>query len=78
MPVRRCAEALAPRLKRYLGPLACGFATLRCYARHKPFRARLEFPDGDHEPMELDNLLQVAVGNDRHYGGGNTLSLTAR
>ena len=70
-------EALSPRLKRYLGPLAYGIATLRSYARHKPFRARLAFPDGDHEPMELENLLQVAVGNGRHYGGGNTVSPTA-
>ena len=70
-------EALSPQLKRYLGPLAYGVATLRCYARHQPFRARLEFPDGDHEPLELENLLQVAVGNGRHYGGGNTVSPTA-
>lgn len=70
-------EALSPRLKRYIGPLAYSIATLRAYARHKPFRARLEFPEGDHEPMELDNLLQVAVGNGRHYGGGNTVSPTA-
>ena len=40
-------------------------------------RARLEFPEGDHEPLELDGLLQVAVGNGRHYGGGNTVSPTA-
>lgn len=70
-------EALSPRLKRYLGPLAYGVATLRSYARHQPFRARLEFPDGDHAPMELEDLLQVAVGNGRHYGGGNTVSPTA-
>jgi len=67
-------EALSPRLKRRIGPLAYGVATLRAYARHKPFRARLEFPEGDHEPMELEDLLQVAVGNGRHYGGGNTVS----
>ncbi len=70
-------EALSPRLKRYIGPLAYGIATLRAYARHKPFRARLEFPEGDHEPIELENLLQVAVGNGRHYGGGNMVSPTA-
>jgi diacylglycerol kinase (ATP) len=52
-------EALSPRLKRYIGPLAYGIATLRAYAGHKAFRARLEFPEGDHEPMELENLLQV-------------------
>jgi diacylglycerol kinase (ATP) len=70
-------EALSPRLKRYIGPLAYSIATLRAYARHKPFRARLEFPEGDHEPLELENLLQVAVCNGRHYGGGNTVSPTA-
>ncbi|WP_066286644.1 lipid kinase [Arthrobacter sp. B6] len=70
-------EALSPRLKRILGPLAYGIATLRAYAGHKAFRARLEFPDGDHETMEFDDLLQVAVGNGRHYGGGNTVSPTA-
>jgi diacylglycerol kinase (ATP) len=70
-------EALSPRLKRVIGPLAYGVATLRAYARHKPFLARLEFPEGDHQPMELENLLQVAVGNGRHYGGGNMVSPTA-
>jgi diacylglycerol kinase (ATP) len=70
-------EALSPRLKRHIGPLTYGVATLQAYARHKPFRARLEFPEGDHEPLELEHLLQVAVGNGRHYGGGNTVSPTA-
>ena len=70
-------EALSPRLKRYIGPLAYSIATPGAYARHKPFRARLEFPDGDHEPLELEDLLQVAVGNGRHCGGGNTVSPTA-
>jgi diacylglycerol kinase (ATP) len=70
-------EALSPGLKRYFGPLAYGIATLRAYARHQPFRARLEFPEGDHEPLELGGLLQVAVGNGRHFGGGNTVSPTA-
>jgi diacylglycerol kinase family enzyme len=58
-------------------PLAYGVAAVRAYARHKPFRARLEFPDGDHETLDLENMLQVAVGNGRHYGGGNAVSPTA-
>jgi YegS/Rv2252/BmrU family lipid kinase len=70
-------EALSPALKRRLGPLAYPVATLRAYRRYRPFRARLEFPDGDHQPVELDDLLQVAVGNGRHYGGGNAVSPTA-
>ncbi|WP_397320771.1 lipid kinase [Paenarthrobacter nicotinovorans] len=67
-------EALSPQLKKRIGPLAYGVATVKAYARHKPFRARLEFPDGDHSTLELEDLLQVAVGNGRHYGGGNTVS----
>ncbi|MDE8585880.1 lipid kinase [Arthrobacter sp. NQ4] len=70
-------ERLSPRLKRYLGPMAYGVAAVRAYSRHKPFRARLEFPDGDHGTLELPDVLQVAVGNGRHYGGGNAVSPTA-
>ncbi|GAA3276254.1 lipid kinase [Paenarthrobacter aurescens] len=70
-------QALSPRLKRLIGPLAYGVATVRSYAKHKPFHARLEFPEGDHPPVELENLLQVAVGNGRYYGGGNAVSPTA-
>jgi YegS/Rv2252/BmrU family lipid kinase len=70
-------ERLTAGLKRRLGPLAYPVATLRGYRHHRPFGARLEFPEGDHAAMELDDLLQVAVGNGRHYGGGNTVSPTA-
>lgn len=70
-------DALTPGLKRRLGPLAYPVATLLAYRRHRPFTARLEFPDGDHEPVELVDLLQVAIGNGRHYGGGNAVSPTA-
>jgi diacylglycerol kinase (ATP) len=70
-------QALTPGLKRRLGPLAYPVATLRAYRRHRPFTARLQFPADDHEPVTLDDLLQVAVGNGRHYGGGNAVSPTA-
>ncbi|WP_084789569.1 lipid kinase [Saccharomonospora iraqiensis] len=70
-------EALTARLKKFLGPLAYPVATARAYRQHRPFRARLEFPDGDHEPVDLDDLLQVTVGNGRYYGGGNAISPTA-
>lgn len=36
-----------------------------------------EFPDADHSALEFDDLLQVAVGNGRYYGGGNAVSPTA-
>lgn len=68
---------LTAGMKRRLGPLAYPVATLGAYRRHRPFAARLEFPEDDHEPMELDDLLQVAVGNGRHYGGGNTIAPNA-
>lgn len=67
-------EALSPRLKSRIGPLAYPVATLRAYRRHEPFTAMLEFPDGDHEPLKLEGLLQIAVGNGRHYGGGNVVA----
>ena len=67
-------ERLSPRLKKRLGPLAYPVATLSAYRHHEPFSVRLEFPDGDHPTLELDDLLQVAVGNGRHYGGGNAVS----
>lgn len=70
-------ERLTPGLKQRLGPLAYPVATLRAYRHLAPFRARLTFPDGDHPPLELDDLLQVAVGNGRHYGGGNAVAPNA-
>ncbi|KQT92204.1 diacylglycerol kinase [Marmoricola sp. Leaf446] len=70
-------ERLSARLKRRLGPLAYPVATLSAYRHHEPFSVRLEFPDGDHPTLELDDLLQVAVGNGRHYGGGNAVSPSA-
>jgi diacylglycerol kinase (ATP) len=67
-------RVLRPALKRRLGPLAYPLATLLAYRRHRPFRATLSFPGGDHAPLELGDLLQIAIGNGRHYGGGNTVA----
>ena len=63
-------QALSPRLKKGAGPLAYPVAAVRAFLRHQPFSARLTFPDGDHQPVEYERLLQVAVGNGRFYGGG--------
>lgn len=65
---------LTPGMKQRLGAAAYPAATLLAYRRHTPFSARIEFPDGDHPTLELDDLLQVAVGNGRHYGGGFTVA----
>ncbi len=63
-------RALSPWLKKSTGPLAYPLAAIRAFLKHEPFSARLSFPDGDHEPVEYNRLLQVAVGNGRFYGGG--------
>src|SRR5215207_2190744 len=63
-------RALSPWLKKSTGPLAYPVAAISAFLKHEPFSARLTFPDGDHEPVEYDRLLQVAVGNGRFYGGG--------
>ena len=70
-------EKLSPRLKKWIGPLAYPIATLSAYRSFESFTARLEFPDGDHAPLQLDDVLQVAVGNGVHHGGGATVSPTA-
>lgn len=70
-------QALTSRLKRWLGPLAYPVASLQAYRMHAGFTGYLEFPDGDHPPITVDDVLQVAIGNGRHYGGGNTMSPTA-
>jgi diacylglycerol kinase (ATP) len=64
------AQALSPILKRRIGPLAYPVATVKAFLRHRPFSARLTFPDGDHPPQEYPSLLQISVANGRYYGGG--------
>lgn len=68
------SRALSPGLKRRLGAAAYPIATLKAYRGFEPFRARLEFPQGDHAPVELEHAMQVAIGNGRYYGGGNVMS----
>lgn len=62
------------RLKKVLGPAAYPLTTLRAFAQHRPFSVCLEFPAGDHDRVELDDLLQLAVGNGVYYGGGNAVA----
>jgi diacylglycerol kinase (ATP) len=69
--------ALRPGLKRRLGPVAYPFAALVAFRDQHPFNACLEFPAGDLDRIELNDLLQVGVGNGRHYGGGATVAPNA-
>jgi YegS/Rv2252/BmrU family lipid kinase len=66
---------LTPGLKRRLGRFAYPAATLAAYRGHRPFAARLELEDDT--VLELRDLMQVAVGNGRHYGGGLTVAPNA-
>ncbi|RYB91788.1 lipid kinase [Nocardioides oleivorans] len=68
-------QRLTPGLKRRLGRFAYPAATLAAYRSHRPFAARLELEDGT--VLELRDLMQVAVGNGRHYGGGLTVAPNA-
>ncbi len=63
-------RALSPMLKRRAGALAYPVAAVRAFFQHEPFAASLHFPDGNHEDVRYERLLQVAVGNGRFYGGG--------
>ncbi len=67
-------RVLRPVVKRWLEPAAYPLAAIIAYRRHQPFRARLDFPDGDHASLDLGDLLQVTVGNGRYYGGGNAVA----
>lgn len=63
-------RALSPSMKKLMGAVAYPIAATKAFFRHESFSARLTFPDGEHAPVTLDRLLQVAVGNGRFYGGG--------
>ncbi|WP_210503759.1 lipid kinase [Nocardioides xinjiangensis] len=65
-------QRLTPGLKRRLGRFAYPAATLAAYRSHRPFAARLELDDGT--VLKLRDLMQVAIGNGRHYGGGLTVA----
>lgn len=66
----QAAQEMNSKLKRIIGPLAYPVATIRAFFRHRPFEATIRFPDGDHEEVKLDRLLQIGIGNGRYYGGG--------
>lgn len=67
-------RALSPEMKKRMGAVAYPVAAIKAFFTHEPFDAKLSFPDGDHESVEHERLLQVAVGNGRFYGGGLAVS----
>jgi diacylglycerol kinase (ATP) len=67
-------RALSPQMKKRMGAVAYPVAAIKAFFTHEPFDAKLSFPDGDHDSVEHERLLQVAVGNGRFYGGGLAVS----
>ncbi|MFP4360755.1 MAG: lipid kinase [Alphaproteobacteria bacterium] len=59
--------------KRRWGRLSYVNAAVRVFARARPFHARITHGGGSDDVLTL----QIAVGNGRHYGGGNVVAARA-
>jgi YegS/Rv2252/BmrU family lipid kinase len=67
------AQSLTGELKASFGKVGYALAAIRVLLRARPFRA--EISSGKHRIRSL--TLQIAVGNGRHYGGGNVIEESA-
>jgi diacylglycerol kinase (ATP) len=67
------AATLDKNLKRRFGKLGYALAAFRVLARARPFRAMIITRNG----ATRVRTLQIAVGNGRHYGGGNIVEESA-
>ena len=68
------AHELTPEIKQRFGRLGYALAALRVVSRAKPFRAEIKMSGG---AIKKTLSLQIAIGNGRHYGGGNLVTETA-
>lgn len=68
------AQKVSASGKKMLGPLAYPLATARALASTPRFSVRIAFPAGGREELGCPDVLQVAVGNGRFYGGGRSIS----
>jgi YegS/Rv2252/BmrU family lipid kinase len=69
----RLAEGLKPEIKRRWGRLGYAIAAARVLLKAKPFTAHIREKG---ETVEVKTF-QIAVGNGRHYGGGNVVEENA-
>ncbi|MHB2166329.1 lipid kinase [Alsobacter sp. R-9] len=67
------AQTLSPDIKRRWGRLGYAIAAAKVLARAEPFSATITSRSGE----DRVKTLQIAVGNGRHYGGGNVVEHTA-
>ena len=68
------ADKLAPELKRRYGRLGYALAAMKVLAAARRFTATVR----DEGKVEKVLTYQIAVGNGRHYGGGNVVEASAR
>jgi YegS/Rv2252/BmrU family lipid kinase len=69
----RLAEGLKPEIKRRWGRLGYAIAAARVLLEAKPFTAHIREKG---ETVKVKSF-QIAVGNGRHYGGGNVVEASA-
>lgn len=67
------ANSLSPEIKRRWGRLGYAIAATKVLARARPFTAWIREKD---ETIQVKTF-QVAIGNGRHYGGGNVVEASA-
>ena len=67
------ADGLRPETKRRWGRLSYAIAAAKVLLKSSQFRADITVTD---EPISVKTY-QIAVGNGRHYGGGNVISADA-
>ena len=69
----RLAQGLQPRLKKRWGRLGYAIAAARVLSRARPFTAWIR----EKGKVVKVKTFQIAVGNGRHYGGGNVVEASA-
>jgi YegS/Rv2252/BmrU family lipid kinase len=67
------AQKLTRDIKRRFGRLGYGLVALKVLAGARPFRALISSQEG----TVRVKTLQIAIGNGRYYGGGNTVEKNA-
>src|SRR5690606_3658419 len=68
------AKGLRPELKKRFGRFGYAVAAAKVLMNAKPFTAVIRDKDGEKRVKSF----QIAVGNGRHYGGGNVVDVDAQ
>lgn len=71
------ARGLDPELKKRFGRLGYAVAAARVLLKARPFTATIR-EKGEKERVTRVKTFQIAVGNGRHYGGGNVIKANAQ